>query len=58
MRLPTGEFLALACSSKPYRALASYRQRWTIETLFANLRTKGFNLEDTHITDPKSCQPC
>jgi transposase len=52
MRLPTGEFLAIACSSKPHRALASYRQRWTIETLFANLKTKGFNLEDTHITDP------
>jgi hypothetical protein len=52
MRLPTGEFLALACSSKPHSALASYRQRWTIETLFANLKTKGFNLEDTHITDP------
>jgi hypothetical protein len=52
MRLPTGEFLALACSSKPHRALASYRQRWTIETLFANLKTKGFNLEDTHITAP------
>jgi hypothetical protein len=52
MRLPTGELLALACSSKPHRALAGYRQRWTIETLFANLKTKGFNLEDTHITDP------
>jgi len=52
MRLPTGELLALACSSKPHQALAGYRQRWTIETLFANLKTKGFNLEDTHITDP------
>jgi len=52
MRLPTGELLALACSSKPHRALAGNRQRWTIETLFANLKTKGFNLEDTHITDP------
>jgi hypothetical protein len=52
MRLHTGELLALACSSKPHRALAGYRQRWTIETLFANLKTKGFNLEDTHITDP------
>jgi hypothetical protein len=52
MRLPTGELLALACSSKPHHALAGYRQRWTIETLFANLKTKGFNLEDTHITDP------
>lgn len=52
MRLPTGEPLALACSSKPHRALAGYRQRWTIETLFANLKTKGFNLEAAHITDP------
>jgi Transposase DDE domain len=52
MRLPTNELLALACSSKPQRALAGYRLRWTIETLFANLKTKGFNLEDTRITDP------
>ena len=52
MRLPTGEFLALACSATPRRALENYRQSWTIETLFANLKTKGFNLEDTHITDP------
>jgi hypothetical protein len=50
-RLPTGELLALACSGKPHHAQARYRQRWTIETLFANLKTKGFNLEDTHITD-------
>jgi hypothetical protein len=51
MRLPTGELLALACSGKPRRALAEYRRRWTIESLFANLKTKGFNMEDTHITD-------
>jgi len=52
MRLPTNELLALACSSKPHHALTSYRRRWSIETMFANLKTKGFNLEDTHITDP------
>jgi hypothetical protein len=51
MRLPTGELLALACSGNPRRALADYRRRWTIETMFANLKTRGFNLEDTHITD-------
>jgi hypothetical protein len=50
MRLPTGELLALACSGKPRRALQEYRRRWTIETMFANLKTKGFNMEDTHIT--------
>jgi hypothetical protein len=52
MRLPTNELLALACSGNPRKALTGYRRRWTIETLFANLKTKGFNLEDTHIVDP------
>ncbi|MGH9440033.1 MAG: IS4 family transposase [Terriglobia bacterium] len=51
MRLPTGELLALACSGNPRRALEDYRRRWTIETMFGNLKTKGFNMEDTHITD-------
>ena len=51
MRIASGELLALACSSKPHHALARYRQRWTIETMFGNLKTKGFNLEDTHLTN-------
>ena len=51
MRLSTGELLALACSGNPRRALEDYRRRWTIETMFGNLKTKGFNMEDTHITD-------
>ena len=51
LRLKTGELLALACSGNPRRALENYRRRWTIETMFANLKTKGFNMEDTHITD-------
>jgi len=42
----------VAASGNANRALAAYRQRWTIETLFANLKTKGFNLEDTRLTDP------
>jgi hypothetical protein len=33
-------------------ALARYRQRWTIETMFGNLKTKGFALEATHLTSP------
>lgn len=52
MRLPTGELLALACSGNPRCALKDYRRRWTIETMFGNFKTKGFNLEDTHISDP------
>ena len=52
MRLAAGELLALACSGRPHHALARYRQRWTIETMFGNLKTKGFALEATHLTDP------
>ena len=37
----------------PEEALAIYAQRWQIETLFAALKTRGFNLEDTHMTDPE-----
>jgi hypothetical protein len=30
--------------------LETYAKRWRIECLFANLKSKGFNFEDTHIT--------
>ncbi len=53
MRLKTGELLALACRSRPGRALALYRQRWTVETLFANLKTRGFDMEATHLANRK-----
>lgn len=53
LRLKTGELLALAASSRPSRALARYRERWTIETLFGHLKTRGFDMEATHITDPE-----
>jgi len=52
MRLNTGELLALATSGNPRKALENYRERWSIETMFANLKTRGFNMEDTHITNP------
>lgn len=52
MRLASGELLALACSGRARHAFARYRQRWTIETMFGHLKTKGFALEATHLTDP------
>jgi len=52
LRLATGELLALATSASPRHALARYRARWRIESLFGNLKTRGFNLEDTHLADP------
>jgi Transposase DDE domain len=32
-------------------ALLAYKQRWSIERSFKSLKTSGFNIEDTHITD-------
>ncbi len=47
-RLEDGELLILAPGHRPQSALADYRLRWGIETLFAALKTRGFNLESTH----------
>lgn len=33
-------------------ALRVYKRRWEIETLFGCLKTRGFCMEDTHISDP------
>ena len=52
LRLKTGELLAIATSASPRHGLARYRARWRIESLFGNLKTKGFNLEATHLADP------
>ena len=35
------------------QVLAVYGQRWAIETTFACLKSRGFNLEDTHMTHPQ-----
>ena len=30
-------------------ALEAYKERWGIEVLFANLKSRGFHLEETHL---------
>ncbi len=35
------------------QVLEVYGQRWAIETTFACLKSRGFNLEDTHLTHPQ-----
>jgi len=42
-RLATGEYLILVAPTYELQALAHYAQRWGIETLFAALKTRGFN---------------
>jgi hypothetical protein len=53
MRLKTGEMLIVATSGIRIKtALPIYRNRWGIETLFSTFKTRGFGLEDTHMTNP------
>jgi hypothetical protein len=47
-RLEDGELLIIATNRHLNTALSDYRLRWGIETLFAALKTRGFNLESTH----------
>lgn len=37
--------------NSPEDALDIYKERWQIETAFRALKTSGFNVEDTHLTD-------
>lgn len=55
-RLPTGEYLILLSPTYEPQALAHYARRWGIETLFAALKTRGFNLEATHVTHEERLQ--
>lgn len=46
-----GELLIILTNRCPYKALKIYKKRWSIETLFGYFKTKGFNFEDTHMTN-------
>jgi Transposase DDE domain len=45
--------LAIVTNTKAEQALGNYKSRWSIEVLFENLKTRGFNLEKTHIKKPE-----
>ena len=47
------EDLILVCPKRPGQALRHYRRRWGIETLFGALKSRGFDLEATHLTGEK-----
>jgi len=53
LRLEDGELLIIASSDAPQQqAFSAYRHRWDIETLFGALKSRGFDLEATHLTHP------
>ena len=50
-------FLILATYDlDPTEASALYRKRWKIETLFTALKSRGYDLEATHVTEPGRMQ--
>jgi Transposase DDE domain len=53
LKMADGEFVIIATQEQPETALENYKERWPIETLFICLKTRGFDLESTHMTDPK-----
>jgi hypothetical protein len=51
LRLQDGALLIVATGKADENAIESYARRWQIETLFSCLKSRGFNFEDTHVTD-------
>lgn len=51
LRLEDGELLIVATGKACCDAIKTYAKRWQIETLFSCLKSRGFNFEDTNITD-------
>lgn len=48
------EYLILLTNLEADNALGFYKRRWEIKTLFSAFKTRGFNLEETHMSNPNS----
>lgn len=53
IKLSSSEYLSIVSSFNVTCGLTSYRRRWDIESAFKGCKTSGFQMEDTHITNPK-----
>jgi hypothetical protein len=51
LRLHDGKLLMIAASKPCERTLEAYARRWQIETLLAAFKGRGFNFEETRITN-------
>ncbi|MER0442889.1 IS4 family transposase [Emticicia sp. W12TSBA100-4] len=47
------EYVIVATYQFDQQAMSLYAQRWTIECFFKAIKSAGFNIEDTHLTDQK-----
>jgi hypothetical protein len=53
LRLDSGEYLLICAPHFTDEAIPEYGARWEIETLFGCLKSRGFNLEETHLIEPE-----
>lgn len=51
LRLQDNSLLTIISPSYCHTIINDYAQRWGIETLFGIFKSRGFNLEDTHLID-------
>jgi hypothetical protein len=51
LRLQDNSLLTVISPSYTRTLIDDYAKRWGIETLFGIFKSRGFNLEDTHLTD-------
>jgi Transposase DDE domain len=49
--LPDGDILFLFGNCQAKFLAQLYQKRWSIEVFFQNIKTRGFNLEDTHVRE-------
>jgi len=51
LKLLDGELMIIVTQQSVETAIVDYGKRWGIETLFGILKSRGFNLEDTHLRE-------
>ena len=47
------KYLIVTTNADLSMALANYKKRWVIEVFFQSVKSRGFNLEQTHLTLPE-----
>ncbi len=56
VKLSATEYLIVASRRLSPDAIADYKLRWEIETMFGCLKSRGFEFEETHLTKPERIQ--
>lgn len=51
-KIGKNEWLILISNKPISKGKCMYKERWGIEVFFSACKTRGFNFEDTHVTDP------